>query len=668
MRGVIVAIVLLVLVRDASADTVVIGTPGQIGAALFGANVGSALGAGVDFARNKGQFNAQIGGARRRFFAEYPKGRDFAQAEKEFAELLWSKDVYFMGFGLSDGNTQNMLGKLDAVTGGALDNGIPDEAKAAFGQWVSGIGASLGAKSRAPLANLSQSDLLAALDANKDAYAQYKRDRDEAEFEMQCVARPGPYCAPPPGGGYSHGGATERAARIADYYLAHYAQKLPGGAGVKTKLRDAIIKFESLAYTTQDCIRYVGRALENDPPRHDKNLAALRHAIAKYESVKVMPQEDICIRAVRDMQRAETGMTKPGMVNFGALPKEIWDYTFRTPKFNELYGPLTNDQARELLSQVSAGPRRRESRTSDQAPEPLPQARGRTVTDHALRVTIISFYTGSSEARDAQILSYIRVRDHVIQKASGLQSAARAPADTTLPKKRDPGPVPSASAAAPGATSVPSYHQALSAYSNRDYARARALFEQACNEGNSWGCSDLGIMISSGKGGAVDMARAREFFDKACKAGHAGACSMKDNPPPAVAKAPAVSADPTQKIYDEAVVASRSRDHTRARSLLEEACKGGNAKGCFELGSMFGTGTGGPLDQAQARVFYEQACTGGDARGCLNLGFLFSAGIGGPQDRERAESLYEQACKAGESSGCARLKSMQKRDKSRARP
>jgi TPR repeat protein len=167
-------------------------------------------------------------------------------------------------------------------------------------------------------------------------------------------------------------------------------------------------------------------------------------------------------------------------------------------------------------------------------------------------------------------------------------------------------------------------------------------------------------MFSSGKGGAVDMARAREFFDKACKGGHAGACSKKDNPPPAVAKAPTVYADPTQKIYDAAVAASRSRDHTRARSLFDEACKGGNAKGCFELGVMFGTGTGGPTDEAQARVFYEQACTGGDARGCLNLGFLFSAGIGGPQDRARAEALYEQACKAGESSACSRLKRMQR--------
>jgi hypothetical protein len=70
-RGAIVAIVLLGLLRHASADTVVIvGTPGQIGAALSGAAVGRALAAGADYASTKAEANAQIATERRRFFAE----------------------------------------------------------------------------------------------------------------------------------------------------------------------------------------------------------------------------------------------------------------------------------------------------------------------------------------------------------------------------------------------------------------------------------------------------------------------------------------------------------------------------------------------------------------------------------------------------------------------
>jgi hypothetical protein len=102
--SVIVSIVLLLLLRDASADTVVIvGTPGQIGAAYFGAAVGSALAAGANFANTKAQASAQIATERRRFFAEYPNGKNFAQAEKEFAASLWAKDLYFMSMSLPTG-------------------------------------------------------------------------------------------------------------------------------------------------------------------------------------------------------------------------------------------------------------------------------------------------------------------------------------------------------------------------------------------------------------------------------------------------------------------------------------------------------------------------------------------------------------------------------------
>lgn len=94
IRGVIVAIFLLTLLRNAFADTFVIGTPGGIGAAYSGATVGNALAAGIDLANTKAKANAQLVAARRRFFAEYPNGRNFAQAEKEFAELLWEGSLF----------------------------------------------------------------------------------------------------------------------------------------------------------------------------------------------------------------------------------------------------------------------------------------------------------------------------------------------------------------------------------------------------------------------------------------------------------------------------------------------------------------------------------------------------------------------------------------------
>ena len=550
----VVAILVLTLLHDVLADTVIVGKPGEIGAALFGRGVGKALAAGADLANTKAQFNAQIAAARRRFFAEYPNGKDFAQAEKEFAELLWGKDLYFMSMSLSTGfddtspnSISSVLGKMDAVTGGTMDNGISNSARAMFGRWVHAIRGDLGAESyRAQLRRLpSASQVVAAIEANEDAYSAYKKDRDDAEFEAQCRARPGPYCVHP--GGYSHGGATKRAARIADYYLAQYAQALPGGDATKAKVRDAIIKHESLAYTTQDCARRVDRMFEGDP-RHDSNLAALRRAIAHYETAKVMTQEDICIRAAQDMQRDEA--KRNGTPSVEPQQKEYWDSIFRAAKFNELYDPMTKDQTRDLA-----------------------QAQGGKAENWETATTLDA-YTAGTAARAAKVRAYRHVRKQVIERAPGAAPAALVSAKTEAAERRDSGSVPLASGATPGATDKPLFDQALLTRSERDNARARTLFEQACD--------------------------------------------------------------------------------------------GGDAKACFEVGYMCVTGWGGSSDYTQARVFYEKACTAGDARGCLNLGFLFGAGKGGPRDSERAQALYEQACQTGESSACSRLKTMQKRAKSRS--
>ena len=353
IRAVTLASLLVVFSGPVFADTFVIGTPGQIGTAYLGAAVGDAIASGIELARTKAAANAQFAAARRRFFANYPNGRDFAQAEKEFAALLWEKDLYFLwvslptGFGDNSPNSMaHVLGQVDKLTGGTLDNGIPGDAGFEYGRWVMGIRQSLGARSyRAPLRQPSAAQLSVALRDNNDLYLRYKKARDEAEFETQCRARPGPYCAGVQSRGHSKAGDMAMAARIADYYLEHYAQSFRGEPAMQSKLRDAIIKYESLSYGPKDCIRSIDQSLAGSP-RHDPNMAALRTAIAKYEKVGVMSPEDVCIRAAQDMQRDED--RRGGHRHTVPTPKELWDATFRTAKFIERYGHLTEDQVREL--------------------------------------------------------------------------------------------------------------------------------------------------------------------------------------------------------------------------------------------------------------------------------------------------------------------------------
>ncbi len=65
---------------------------------------------------------------------------------------------------------------------------------------------------------------------------------------------------------------------------------------------------------------------------------------------------------------------------------------------------------------------------------------------------------------------------------------------------------------------------------------------------------------------------------------------------------------------------------------LRVDCDDGDAIACYELGVMYQSGEGATQDFAHAASLYEQACDGGEMRGCTNLGFA------------RAASLYQQAC------------------------
>ena len=48
-----------------------------------------------------------------------------------------------------------------------------------------------------------------------------------------------------------------------------------------------------------------------------------------------------------------------------------------------------------------------------------------------------------------------------------------------------------------------------------------------------------------------------------------------------------------------------------------------------------------------------QACDGGDAAGCINLGRMYEEGHGVAQDQAKAVTLYRKACEMGLERACA---------------
>lgn len=138
--------------------------------------------------RSKTQFNAQIAEARAAFLATATNPAARAGVEQRFADLLFAKDLIyattFIAEGFSDQSRLRSEG-LHALTGGKLDNGIPEDGQRAFEAWVTGIRASLGATSDSQMLFLTDADagrLQQALVANETLYKQYKVLRDQQEL------------------------------------------------------------------------------------------------------------------------------------------------------------------------------------------------------------------------------------------------------------------------------------------------------------------------------------------------------------------------------------------------------------------------------------------------------------------------------------------------------
>lgn len=96
-------------------------------------------------------------------------------------------------------------------------------------------------------------------------------------------------------------------------------------------------------------------------------------------------------------------------------------------------------------------------------------------------------------------------------------------------------------------------------------------------------------------------------------------------------------------------------DYPRAAEFYQQACDGEVALGCYRLGIMYYVGEGVPLDRARAARLYQQACAGDYGQGCYNLGILYDIGFGVRQNSARAAELYRQACNSGDALGCYSL-------------
>jgi TPR repeat protein len=96
-------------------------------------------------------------------------------------------------------------------------------------------------------------------------------------------------------------------------------------------------------------------------------------------------------------------------------------------------------------------------------------------------------------------------------------------------------------------------------------------------------------------------------------------------------------------------------DVDAAARAFELSCRAGSPDGCGNLGALYESGAGVPADISEAARLYAHACGLGGALGCSNLGALYARGRGVERDLAEARRLFARACQTGSAAGCDNL-------------
>jgi TPR repeat protein len=201
-----------------------------------------------------------------------------------------------------------------------------------------------------------------------------------------------------------------------------------------------------------------------------------------------------------------------------------------------------------------------------------------------------------------------------------------------------------------------------------------AFYGRACDAGLATGCFRLAWLEVDGGAETRDEARGMELYQKACEMGSGMACAYfalhhlddADGKAERFAMLERSCAlhDPTGctslAFYYSTGKDGVVHDDARATRIYLDACDGGGAIGCYNVGLNYDNGRGVPVDLEVARVAYEEGCEGRSEMACENLGLLYQSGRGVAESQETAAKYFDLACRGtgfdtSDTEGCLNL-------------
>jgi hypothetical protein len=146
-------------------------------------NLRQAIEAGAHVAEEVQKFNREISAARLRFFSGCSAGVRDAEAEAEFAKLLFGKDLYYLSLFAYEGVTpaaEARVKGMGTLTGGSLDGGITS--LGFFAPWVAAVRKEMQAPAEGTFWIANPMAMASALKQTSAQYAEYTYYRDRREF------------------------------------------------------------------------------------------------------------------------------------------------------------------------------------------------------------------------------------------------------------------------------------------------------------------------------------------------------------------------------------------------------------------------------------------------------------------------------------------------------
>jgi hypothetical protein len=171
------------------------------------------------------------------------------------------------------------------------------------------------------------------------------------------------------------------------------------------------------------------------------------------------------------------------------------------------------------------------------------------------------------------------------------------------------------------------------AFERGDFARARALFEEAAATGDALAASHLATMLSRGQGGPEDAPRAVALYRRAAEA------------------------DVAEAAYNlgaaHALGHGTRVDLVEARSWYTVAAELGDRDGLHRVGTMLAMGEGTTADLPRAAGYWERAARLGHVASMMLLGRYHET-----SDPAQATRWFLEAAAAGEASAVVAVQSM----------